>query len=63
MLFIEIKGDFMRKDSKKVVEQIYTNNEIKRLLEQKLQITTEINRLCNKIDKIDAEIRKLKDKQ
>lgn len=53
----------MRKDSKKVVEQIYTNNEIKRLLEQKLQITTEINRLCNKIDKIDAEIRKLKDKQ
>lgn len=53
----------MRKDTNKVVAQIQVSNEIKKLLEQKLQLTTEINRLCNQIDKIDAEVKKLKDKQ
>ena len=51
----------MRKDTNKVVAQIQVNNEIKKLLEQKLPLTTEINRLCNQIDKIDAEVKKLKD--
>mgnify|MGYP006956023810 CR=1 FL=1 len=52
----------MKHSIDKVAEQITVNNEIKKLLEQKMQLICESNRLQKKIDSIDKKIDELRRK-